>query len=76
MSLFIMFEDQLTPLLGEMSTHHPFFPVAVYAPGTSGVFLVWHNCGLKGLGSFLFIPVSIPGSIDCSGRAQSVILSG
>lgn len=52
MSLFMLFADQLTPLLGEMSSHHPFFLLAVYAPGISGIFLVWRHYGLKGLGSF------------------------
>ena len=52
MSLFIMFSDQLTPLFGEMSATNPLFLLAVYAPGISGVFLVWHHYGLQGLGSF------------------------
>jgi membrane protease YdiL (CAAX protease family) len=52
MSLFIVFADQLTPVFGEMSTTHPFFLLAVYAPGIAGVFLVWRHYGLKGLGSF------------------------
>jgi hypothetical protein len=52
MSLFMLFADQLTPVLGEMSTHHPFFLLAVYAPGISGILLVWRHYGLKGLGSF------------------------
>ena len=52
MSLFIVFADQLTPLFGEMSSTNPFFLLAVYAPGLSGIFLIWHHYGLKGLGSF------------------------
>jgi membrane protease YdiL (CAAX protease family) len=52
MSLFIVFADQLTPIFGEMGTTHPFFLLAVYAPGISGIFLVWRHYGLKGLGSF------------------------
>jgi hypothetical protein len=52
MSLFIMFADQLTPIFGEMSSTNLFFLLAVYAPGISGIFLVWHHYGLKGLGSF------------------------
>jgi membrane protease YdiL (CAAX protease family) len=35
-----------------MSSTHPFFLLAVYAPGLSGIFLVWRHHGLKGLGSF------------------------
>ncbi|HSL45404.1 MAG TPA: CPBP family intramembrane glutamic endopeptidase [Anaerolineales bacterium] len=53
MSLFIMFADQLTPLFGEMSATNPVFLLAVYAPGISGIFLVWRYYGLTGLGSFL-----------------------
>jgi CAAX protease family protein len=52
MSLFMLFADQLTPLIGEMSITNPFFLLAVYAPGLSGMILVWHYYGLKGLGSF------------------------
>ena len=52
MSLFIVFADQLTPLFGEMSSTNPVFLLAVYAPGLSGIFLIWHHYGLKGLGSF------------------------
>jgi len=52
MALFIVFADQLTPLFGEMSSTHPFFLLAVYAPGISGIFLVWRHYGLKGRGSF------------------------
>src|ERR1044072_7597019 len=52
MSLFIVFADQLTPIFGEMSVTNPLFLLAVYAPGISGVFLVWQHYGLKGLGSF------------------------
>ncbi|HUE97730.1 MAG TPA: type II CAAX endopeptidase family protein [Anaerolineales bacterium] len=52
MALFMLFADQLTPLFGEMSSTHPFFLLAVYAPGLSGIFLIWRHYGLKGLGSF------------------------
>jgi uncharacterized protein len=52
MSLFIMFAEQLTPLLGEMSATHPVFLLAVYAPGISGIFLVWRHYGLRGLSRF------------------------
>lgn len=53
MSLFIVFADQLTPVVGEMGVTNPVFLLAVYAPGLSGLFLVWRHYGLKGLGSFL-----------------------
>ena len=52
MSLFMLFADQLTPIFGEMSITNPLFLLAVYAPGISGVFLVWRHYGLNGLGSF------------------------
>jgi len=35
MTLFMLFADQLTPLIGEMSSTNPFFLLAVYAPGLS-----------------------------------------
>jgi len=43
MTFFILFADQLTPLIGEMSSTNPFFLLAVYAPGISGMILVWHH---------------------------------
>ena len=52
MSLFMLFPDQFTALFGEMRATNPIFLLAVYAPGLSGIFLVWHHYGLKGLGSF------------------------
>jgi uncharacterized protein len=52
MSLFIVFTDQLTPIFGEMSSTNLFFLLAAYAPGISGIFLVWRHYGLSGLGSF------------------------
>jgi len=52
MALFLLFSDRLTPVFGEMSSTHPFFLLAVYAPGLSGIILIWHHYGLKGLGSF------------------------
>ena len=52
MSLFMLFADQFTALFGEMSSTNPVFLLAVYAPGLSGIFLIWHHYGLKGVGSF------------------------
>lgn len=52
MSLFMLFADQFTALFGEMSASNPIFLLAVYAPGLSGIFLIWRHYGLKGLGSF------------------------
>lgn len=53
MALFMLFPDQLTPLFGEISTSNPFFLLAVYAPGLSGIFLVWRQYGWRGVGGFL-----------------------
>ena len=53
MALFMIFPDQFTALFGEMSSTNPVFLLAVYAPGISGIFLVWRHYGLIGLGSFL-----------------------
>ena len=52
MSFFVMFTDQFTALFGEMSSTNPVFLLAVYAPGLSGIFLIWRHYGLSGLGSF------------------------
>jgi membrane protease YdiL (CAAX protease family) len=52
MSLFMLFPDQFTALFGEMSSSNPLFLLAVYAPGISGIILIWQHYGLKGLGSF------------------------
>lgn len=52
MSLFMLFVDQFTALFGEMSASNPIFLLAVYAPGLSGIFLIWVHYGLKGMGSF------------------------
>jgi len=35
-----------------MITTNPIFLLVVYAPGISGIFLIWRHYGLKGLGSF------------------------
>jgi membrane protease YdiL (CAAX protease family) len=52
MALFMIFPDQLIPIFGEISTSNPFFLLAVYAPGISGIFVVWRHYGLNGVGSF------------------------
>jgi membrane protease YdiL (CAAX protease family) len=52
MALFMLFADQFTAIFGEMSATNPFFLLAVYAPGLSGIFLVWRHYGLKGVVSF------------------------
>ena len=52
MSLFMLFADQFTALFGEMSATNPVFLLAVYAPGISGIFLIWWHYRLTGLGSF------------------------
>lgn len=52
MALYMAFPDPFTALFGEISTSNPFFLLAVYAPGISGILLVWRHYGLKGLGCF------------------------
>jgi uncharacterized protein len=52
MALFLLFADTFTAIFGEMSATNPVFLLAVYAPGISGIFLIWRHYGLKGLGSF------------------------
>ncbi|MGB7876170.1 MAG: type II CAAX endopeptidase family protein [Anaerolineales bacterium] len=50
--LLFMFYDQIIAIFGELSMTNPLFMLLVYSPGIAGVFLVWRNYGLKGLGSF------------------------
>ena len=52
MSLFMLFADPFTALFGEMSATNPVFLLAVYAPGISGIFLIWRHYGVKGLSNF------------------------
>ena len=52
MSLFMLFADQLTAIFGEMSSTNPVFLLAVYAPGISGIFLIWWHYRMQGLASF------------------------
>jgi len=51
-ALFVLFSDQIIAIFGEISMTNPLFILAVYSPGFAGVFLVWRQYGLKGLGSF------------------------
>ncbi len=51
-ALLILFTDQISAIFGEIGTTNPLIILAVYSPGIAGVFLVWRNYGLKGLGSF------------------------
>ena len=52
-ALLIFFTDQVVAVFGEITASNPLYILAVYAPGIVGIFLVWRNYGLKGLGSFL-----------------------
>lgn len=52
-ALAIIFADQLEPIFGEFGYTNPLFILAVYAPGFTGLFLVWRHHGGRGLGSFL-----------------------
>lgn len=51
-ALFILFTDQLSAIFGEVGLTNPLVILAIYSPGFAGVFLVWRQYGLKGLGSF------------------------
>jgi membrane protease YdiL (CAAX protease family) len=51
-ALLIFFTDQVVAIFGELSSSNPLYILAVYSPGIVGIFLVWRNYGLKGLGSF------------------------
>lgn len=51
-AILIFCYDQVTAIFGEISMTNPLFILAVYSPGFAGIFLVWRQYGLKGLGSF------------------------
>jgi membrane protease YdiL (CAAX protease family) len=51
-SLLAFFPGLFPGVLGEMSMRNPIFIIAVYSPCFAGIFLVWRQYGLKGLGSF------------------------
>ena len=50
--LLMLFPEPMTAIFGEMSSSNPLFVLAVYAPGLAGLFLVWRQYGLRGLGRF------------------------
>lgn len=52
-ALAMIFADQLEPIFGEFGYTNPLFILAVYAPGFTGLLLVWRHHGVRGLGSFL-----------------------
>lgn len=51
-AMLILFYDQIVAIFGEVSMTNPLFILAAYSPGIAGIFLVWRNYGLKGLGNF------------------------
>lgn len=51
-AVFILFTDQITAIFGEVGLSNPLVILAIYSPGIAGVFLVWRQSGMKGLGSF------------------------
>ncbi len=51
-ALLILFPDQITAVVGEISMSNPLFILAVYSPGIAGIFLVWRHYGLEGLKGF------------------------
>lgn len=52
-ALAIFFAEQLEPVFGPIGLSNPLFFAAVYAPAISGVGLVLHHYGLRGLRSYL-----------------------
>src|ERR1043165_2410856 len=52
MSLYMLFQARFDAVFGEMGYTNPVYILAVYAPGLTGVFMVWRHYGLKGLASF------------------------
>jgi uncharacterized protein len=51
-ALLILFTDQISVIFGEIGLTNPLIILAVYSPGFAGIFLVWRQYKLKGLGSF------------------------
>ncbi len=51
-ALLILFPDAVAAIFGEIDLSNPLVILAVYSPGLVGVFLVWRNYGVRGLGSF------------------------
>lgn len=51
-TLLILFPDPIEAIFGELSTTHPLFILAVYAPGFAAVIMVLRHYGVRGLGSF------------------------
>ena len=52
-ALLILYADQIAAIFGEISLSNPLVILAIYSPGFAGLFLVWWNHGLEGLGRFL-----------------------
>src|SRR5687768_8408764 len=52
-TLFVLFQEQLEGIFGELGYTNPLFILIVYAPGIAGLFLVWRHYGIAGLGAFL-----------------------
>jgi len=51
-AMLIFLNDQVVAIFGEITSSNPLYILAVYSPGFVGIFLVWRQYGLKGLGSF------------------------
>ncbi len=45
--------SQIEAIFGDIGYTNPLFILAVWSPGIAGVFLVWRQYGLGGLGSYL-----------------------
>jgi hypothetical protein len=49
----IFFRDRIEAIFGPVGYTNPVFILAVYSPAIAGISLVWRQCGVKGLGSYL-----------------------
>jgi uncharacterized protein len=51
--VYVLFREQVTALLGEISATHPLFILAVYSPAIAAILLVLRHTGVSGLRRFL-----------------------
>lgn len=50
---YVMFQEPVEKLFGQMGYTNPVFILMVYSPGIVGVVMVWRHAGVAGLRSFL-----------------------
>lgn len=51
-ALAILVTAQIEAIFGPIGYTNPLFILAVYAPGITGIFLIWRHYGFRGLGSY------------------------